>query len=803
MASHRAQLISALLANALAFGYAEIDPEREPLKNLDTDMPVDLPDTHHQLFIGGGGEQSVSRERMLTVLRTAWEDHAFRQYTSEDEWIAGLTQHLENINLSRFQAVDGGGGSSARVDELKRHFESSIVDLRGNVQLCGMTCADCQLRCVKSRVHGGTHDCQSDHLCVHECDFCLALEPEEEEHRPCTMSAGHAGKHICVANQHLCGKACVFSGRHGCQDVCAKVIDHIDEGHLCAAPVHACGKVSICRSLDIFILKGYVHCSHVISLTYNWSTAVCILVLGRAEFQATLIIPSISAIPDFVPFSVSYANACVLIKITCMVLTRMRSISAEHLCTAFCAAPGICEIETAPQSIEATFTGRNETFQYTKYSQVAKRLKCVKSIPSGATTHKGPHNHSLDKKVVHFCEAKCENCDYFCTLPLEIEGRKFSANDDGAPMMCNLVCSAMGRHVHIDYCRADDEAACTGNELEHLTRRIQPDPDRAKDVLTHSLFWKRSSFKDPYSREEQANFAKCDAMCGGREHTADGGGAAIPSYCVLPLFHAPLNPNTARAGVGYISNDGHQFACRNPVVMQKAFHVIFVADRSGSMTWTDRRPLPNTPSTARISARSNNRYGAVLSSLHGFWTARAAAVAGSNAARRDAYSVVLFDQNVATPIVNDFASTPDQLLDTMLRFDTEGGTNFSLAIQQAQAIMEQSWSTERFPVIIFLSDGECSINDNIMQDLCRTAVRLGKAVSFHAVSFGPDGYSRYLRRMAEIARDAQNNAPRDHLAPAAATILSSYTEALDTIQLAETFLGIAESLRKPRGALMH
>ena len=77
-------------------------------------------------------------------------------------------------------------------------------------------------------------------------------------------------------------------------------------------------------------------------------------------------------------------------------------------------------------------------------------------------------------------------------VPLEIEGRKFSTNDEGAPMMCNLVCSAMGRHVHIDYCRAD-QAACTGNEeLQHLTKRIQPAPNRAKDALTHSLFWKRS-----------------------------------------------------------------------------------------------------------------------------------------------------------------------------------------------------------------------------------------------------------------------------------------------------------------------
>ena len=113
------------------------------------------------------------------------------------------------------------------------------------------------------------------------------------------------------------------------------------------------------------------------------------------------------------------------------------------------------------------------------------------------------------------------------------------------------------------------------------------------------------------------------------------------------------------------------------------------------MSLGDSKPLSNTPATARISARANNRYGAVLSSLHSFWTARAAAIASSNAARRDAYSVVLFDHEFEIPLVNDFASTPDQLLDALLGFDTDGGTNFTLAIQQAQAIMEQTWSTER------------------------------------------------------------------------------------------------------------
>ncbi|KAH0834617.1 hypothetical protein J3R83DRAFT_10103 [Lanmaoa asiatica] len=56
-------------------------------------MPVDLPDAPNQLFIGG--DQSVSRERMLTLYRTAWEGYTSREYTTADEWTAGLTQHLE------------------------------------------------------------------------------------------------------------------------------------------------------------------------------------------------------------------------------------------------------------------------------------------------------------------------------------------------------------------------------------------------------------------------------------------------------------------------------------------------------------------------------------------------------------------------------------------------------------------------------------------------------------------------------------------------------------------------------------
>lgn len=114
------------------------------------------------------------------------------------------------------------------------------------------------------------------------------------------------------------------------------------------------------------------------------------------------------------------------------------------------------------------------------------------------------------------------------------------------------------------------------------------------------------------------------------------------------------------------------------------------------MTWTDPRPLPNTPSSARIAARSNNRFGAVLSSLFEFWSARATVTASSaHGTRRDAYSVILFNSSAQTIIEHDFAKSPDHLLDELLPYEGSGGTNFTTAITLAQTVMERNWSTER------------------------------------------------------------------------------------------------------------
>jgi len=121
----------------------------------------------------------------------------------------------------------------------------------------------------------------------------------------------------------------------------------------------------------------------------------------------------------------------------------------------------------------------------------------------------------------------------------------------------------------------------------------------------------------------------------------------------------------------------------------------------------DRRPLAGTPVTKQIAARHDNRLGAVYSSLYSFWMSRLSAVTSGQtqtAARRDSYSVILFDHTVINCLNNDFTSSPDQLLAKVMQYDADGGTNYNLAVRATEKIMRQHWSTERL-VHIHLPEG--------------------------------------------------------------------------------------------------
>ena len=124
--------------------------------------------------------------------------------------------------------------------------------------------------------------------------------------------------------------------------------------------------------------------------------------------------------------------------------------------------------------------------------------------------------------------------------------------------------------------------------------------------------------------------------------------------------------------------------------------------RSSSMSSMGLQPPRNTPSTVTISRYNNNKLGAVYSSLYRFWTSRQAAAnpTGQNAAvaRRDAYSVILFDDLAATIISNDFSLSPDNLLSSIASHRASGGTDYTAALTAAQSLMVQHWSNERYVI---------------------------------------------------------------------------------------------------------
>jgi hypothetical protein len=116
-----------------------------------------------------------------------------------------------------------------------------------------------------------------------------------------------------------------------------------------------------------------------------------------------------------------------------------------------------------------------------------------------------------------------------------------------------------------------------------------------------------------------------------------------------------------------------------------------------------RTPLPATPVTPSILRHHNDRLGAVYLSLHGFWQSRQTALVnpgqGVNcqapSPRRDSYSVLLFNHSVVKSFENDFQRTPEILLQNLLQYEANGGTNYENAISETEAVMRRHWNTER------------------------------------------------------------------------------------------------------------
>ncbi|CAE6410576.1 unnamed protein product [Rhizoctonia solani] len=791
-ATHRARQLDGGLHNALGQGSSDEADTQSPLKNLDTDEEVLTEGPNVAFFIPDISgvivqDDEVKMGKALDALVT----FCLTNSNIGPRHIAGERVYVELLQNQLYGLLD------QRLEHVRRWIKVNVQRFPSLVHLATIFVL------ARTDIQGAMN--VALHTTVRSRAKSLGNIPNQLD-ADCLLVIAHS---ICATSKLIhAGTTATLSKK---LDVPGRV------SSLCTTKMNTCAPRAC-----ILVAR------HVVWRTQIPDTDASDVVTyrGTSRTRATAVIIPIHVLSN--AFSV---DACATSPITSMGWTpaRFTSVANRTVVRALALQGGFVGlIETQPSAVEEQFSGRHETFQYTRYAQVEQRLTCVILIPPGELRHAGEHTHTTDEKAFHYCNIRCPSCQYLCTLPLghpqqlhetshgsmtttqwaiqgtnqdaryELNGRNFGIGDEGAPMLCHLVCSAQGRHAHIDFCREPDN--CRGGaELEHINERMHPEPHRPKDWISHRLTWARSGFQDPYSREQQAEFAKCDVMCSGPEHNATATTAANPSYCNLPIFHPPQNRRAVPAN-GYVSADGHYFGCVNPARLQQAYHVIFVIDSSGSMDSRDRTPLPNTPVSQLLKTRCNNRYGAVLSALHGFWLSREAGHT-TGQPRQDAYSVITFNNHPTTRLANDFTSTTDRLLSQLLQTSASGGTNFNLALAHAQTLIRTHWNSDKAPVLVFLSDGQCGLNQNTVYDLCRSSVQLGKPLAFYSVSFGPENSSAPLREMVQIAREVYMAAPRG----TAGNIQGdpcAYYNAVDSIQLASTFLGISNSLHKPRASLI-
>ncbi|KIO19084.1 hypothetical protein M407DRAFT_44020, partial [Tulasnella calospora MUT 4182] len=503
---HRVTAITKLLPNVLALGRLGPEADGEELRNMDNQIPIIRNDTSAVFYLE---KDDTERAAALSRLVKDWNPNAARQSTSE------LVQHLQDVaerriatagkwmqeNVSRFPE------DNADMRALKRRFEDLSEALQANIQLCLAECASCSLRCMSNRSHANEgHDCGTSHQCIDLCDYPDDHYTEES----CGLPAGHGGRHICDPSSHLCGEPCHLNSRKGCQGHCIKQSGEEHSDHICAAQVHLCGEA--CDLRDLLLADGN---THFCFSNENHTRHVCDNRLS-CPITCELCSRLCSMGDHFHGMDGNSLHLC----------------GQNHRCGHQCEAAGICEINTTPHSVESTFSGRHSTFSYTKYTQIAKRLDCAVDIPPGERQHEGPHVHSTKPQPFHYCKTRCLNCGYFCTLPLghpqaehdtahgsmeltawavegnadavvEVQGRKFAAQETGAPQLCSSICRNLGRHAHIDYCRSG-KGECREAESEHITTRMLPNLDRPKDWISHREFWARA---DPYSNDEQTEFA--------------------------------------------------------------------------------------------------------------------------------------------------------------------------------------------------------------------------------------------------------------------------------------------------------
>jgi hypothetical protein len=185
------------------------------------------------------------------------------EMSDENQWYANFAKFLNYIverRISRIrkwyaQNTTKLPEDNSNVINVKYEMEQKLDKLTLLWTLCGLTCQQCHLKCIKNFNHEEDHDCLTNHKCNFPCHFVEAHNKKLIQ--KCNYKAGHEGKHMCKKIKHLCGEPCNLIDKRNCQRVCSKEIGHSGGEHLCQSTRHYCEENC---SLSTHTVKGEFHC---------------------------------------------------------------------------------------------------------------------------------------------------------------------------------------------------------------------------------------------------------------------------------------------------------------------------------------------------------------------------------------------------------------------------------------------------------------------------------------------------------------------------------------------------------------
>eukprot|EP00892_Ulva_mutabilis_P011345 jgi/Ulvmu1/8583/UM045_0026.1 len=654
---------------------------------------------------------------------------------------------------------------SALLEHLRRQEDG--------LHVCGAACASCLLPCWALGAHS-THSCGTDHHCKAACDFC-SLEPAAAHSFTCSGKAGHHGRHMCSDRPHACGKPCALSKALNCNGGCAKVPQH--EGpcdcecgnHLCGAPCSLPGCGERCKEP-----WGSEHKLHACGAT---------------------------ACPEKCPLC---GNGCPEGHFHALEQPKAHHLCGkEHSCMQpgvckpkLCAQAGGCSIEGTIERIAKKFKGKRDEFEYDAVTrQNMPRKVCTVMVPPGKLTHDGPCSCGRSE-AEHYCGHPCPQCLYRCTKAVGHEGRhraphgnlensllvastdefdlkdrKYAVGDSAQAETCDSFCTNCGRgHLHYVRC---DKAVCESalhDCARHSTQQFV-DPDGAvakgapeRDELTHDFHWQQMNFEDPVKTADDLRlFRMCGNYCTCEEHLqADG--TLEKKYCLLPLWHAPLNPRDDPAQHKpedcmvkdvFISEDGCLLPCKH--VTASDVHTFLVIDRSGSMGSHTIRPDSNEirhhPRFAS-GGELDTVLGVVYEAAHKYILERTAR------APRDLVTFIPFHSSADIDFAGWHVRDSVTLLDRLMQTGPGGGTNFgnALFVMQQAVTQWRAQGTESLkPVAILLTDSEDWVKATSVDVLrwimeAEAALPEAERLTVHVIGFGPGVDEGFIQQLAAIGR---------------------------------------------------